>query len=128
MTWRVRWTLAGLIAVGGPQLAAAQMPPDTVGTTTPPSVTNPPAQLQLTPAQKTAILDAIHQKGANITSPKEFRAAAGEAVPPQIELYPLPDGVMQAMPETKLLRYTMVQNQVVLVDPTTMRVIDTIPK
>jgi hypothetical protein len=32
------------------------------------------------------------------------------------------------VPAAKTVKYTMVQNQVVLVDPTTMRVVDVIPQ
>jgi hypothetical protein len=40
-----------------------------------------------------------------------------------IELYMLPDDVLAANPVTKLYKYTMVQDQVVIVDPTNMRAI-----
>jgi hypothetical protein len=36
----------------------------------------------------------------------------------------LPSSAMLQSPELPSLKYTMVQNQVVLVDPTTMRIID----
>ena len=45
-------------------------------------------------------------------------------VPPSIELYLLPDNALAEVPEAKAVKYTVVQNQVVLVDPTTMRIID----
>jgi hypothetical protein len=38
----------------------------------------------------------------------------------------LPDDVLAANPAAKFYKYTMVQDQVVLVDPTHMRVIDVI--
>jgi Protein of unknown function (DUF1236) len=110
----------------GVDLAAAQtrapdgLPP-TVGAVTPAN----PAQLQLTPAQKTAILNAVREKSANVRpSPTGFPVAVGEMVPPSIELYLLPDNALAEVPEAKAVKYTVVQNQVVLVDPTTMRIID----
>lgn len=43
-----------------------------------------------------------------------------------IELYALPDDAIADSPAAKLYRYTMVQDRMVLVDPTKMRVIDVI--
>ena len=39
-----------------------------------------------------------------------------------IELYTLPDDVVADNPVTKLYKYTKVEDQIVLVDPTKMRV------
>jgi hypothetical protein len=40
-----------------------------------------------------------------------------------IELYALPDDILANNPDTKLYKFTRVDDQVVLVDPTKMRVI-----
>jgi hypothetical protein len=85
-----------------------------------------PSQLKLSPAQRTAVLNAVREDGAKITAPTNFQASVGGPVPPSIELYTLPSGAMSQSPELRVLKYTMAQNQVVLVDPTTMRVIDII--
>jgi uncharacterized protein DUF1236 len=47
-------------------------------------------------------------------------------VPPSIELYALPIAAVSQAPKARALKYTLVQNQVVLVDPTNMRVVDVI--
>ena len=65
---------------------------------------------------------------ARLLRPGLFRATPGELVPPSIELYPLPDPAMSEVPEAKNLKYTMLDNNVVLVDPLTMRVVDIIVK
>jgi hypothetical protein len=44
-------------------------------------------------------------------------------VPPMIELYMLPDDILANNPVTKLYKFTNVEDRVVLVDPTNMRVI-----
>jgi hypothetical protein len=85
-----------------------------------------PSQLKLSPAQKTAILNAVLQESAKITPPANIQVSVGGQVPPSIELYTLPSGAMAQSPELRSLKYTMAQNQVVLVDPTTMRVVDVI--
>ena len=61
-----------------------------------------------------------------MASPVNFVASVGAPVPPSIELYLLPDGVLAQVPEAKVVKYTTVQNQIVLVDPTTMRIVDVI--
>jgi hypothetical protein len=50
---------------------------------------------------------------------------AGAQVPPATELYFLPDRALATAP--KATKYTVAQNRVVLVDPTTMRVVEVIP-
>ena len=117
-----------LMLAAVPTFAGAQAPTPPAGTTTPPSVANAQAPVALTQAQKSAIVEAINQKGATAAPSLTFRAAQGEMVPPSIELYMLPDAALAQAPEAKNLKYTMVDNQVVLVDPLTMRVVDTIAK
>jgi Protein of unknown function (DUF1236) len=120
-----------LALVAGSGMAIAQTPPATPGGVDD-SITHPapPArslsQLQLTPAQRTTILNAVRQGGAKVASPVNFVASVGALVPPSIELYLLPDGVLAQVPEARVVKYTTVQNQIVLVDPTTMRVVDVI--
>jgi hypothetical protein len=122
----LRFGTLALSLVLGVGLAAAQtrapdglQPP--VGAVPPAN----PAQLQLTPAQMTAILNAVREKSASVRpSTTGFSVAVGEMVPPSIELYLLPDNALAEVPEAKAVKYTVVQNQVVLVDPTTLRIID----
>jgi hypothetical protein len=87
-----------------------------------------PLQLQLTAPQRTAILDAVRTEKKSITPPPSFIVSVGAPVPPQLELYMLPDRALATVPDAKSVKYTVVQNQVVLVDPTTMRVVDVIPQ
>ncbi len=82
-------------------------------------------KLELTAAQKSAIYQAV-RRDKNKVAPNRFATNRGAQVPPMIELYMLPDDILASNPETKLLQFTRVDNQVVLVDPTHMRVIDVI--
>jgi len=82
--------------------------------------------LQLTAPQKTAIFKAVNQERAKITPPPNFQAAVGAPVPASAELYPLPDAALAQAPAAKPYKYTFAQNQVVLIDPTTMRVVEVI--
>ncbi len=78
-------------------------------------------KLELTAAQKSAIYQAVHKDRSKV-APSHFATNVGADVPPMIELYPLPDDVLANNPVTKLYKFTRVEDQVVLVDPTKMRV------
>ena len=79
-------------------------------------------KLALTPAQRSAIYQEVHKDQSKV-APGRFAARVGAEVPPMIELYTLPDDILANNPETKLYKFTKVDDQVVLVDPTNMRVI-----
>src|SRR5262245_10214283 len=131
MSIRLRCASFALALVAGSGMAIAQTPPATPGGVDD-SITHPapPArsisQFQRTPAQRTTILNAVRQGSAKVASPVNFVASVGAPVPPSIELYLLPDGVLAQVPEARVVKYTTVQNKIVLVDPTTMRIVDVI--
>jgi Protein of unknown function (DUF1236) len=79
-------------------------------------------KLELTPAQRSAIYQEVHKDNSKV-APSRFAANVGADVPPMIELYPLPDDIVANNPDAKLYKFTRVDDQVVLVDPTKMRVI-----
>jgi hypothetical protein len=80
------------------------------------------SKLALTPSQRSAIYQEV-QTDTSKVAPSRFAAHVGAEVPPMIELYMLPDDILANSPETKLYKFTKVDDQVVLVDPTRMRVI-----
>jgi hypothetical protein len=82
-------------------------------------------KLELTAAQRGAIYAAV-SKDRSKASPQRFPAVIGAEVPPMINLYALPDDIVAGNPAAKLYECTMVGDKVVLVDPTRMRVVDTI--
>ena len=82
-------------------------------------------KLLLTPEQRVAIYQEASKDKSKV-APKDFSPVVGADVPPMIELYMLPDDATASVPAAKLYKYTMVENKVVLVDPTKMRVIDVI--
>jgi hypothetical protein len=79
-------------------------------------------KLELTPAQRSMIYQAVHRDKSKV-APSRFAASIGADVPPMIELYTLPDEVLADNPVAKLYKFTRVDDQVVLVDPTKMRVV-----
>jgi hypothetical protein len=82
-------------------------------------------KLELTAAQCSAIYAAV-SKDRSKASPQRFPAVIGAEVPPMINLYALPDDIVAGNPAAKVYECTVVGDKVVLVDPTRMRVVDTI--
>ena len=78
--------------------------------------------LDLSAAQKSAIYEEVRKNRSKV-APIRFDAHPGAEVPPMIALYPLPDAILDNDPVTKLYQFTIEENQVVLVDPTKMRVV-----
>ena len=78
----------------------------------------------LTPEQKTAIANSVRQSDRKVVVPPGVTAQIGAELPAALELYMLPDVTLAQIPSAKLYKYTVVDNRVVLVDPTTMRVVD----
>jgi len=112
--------LAGVLAffVAGADGTRAQSADTDAGS----SASEAAPTLDLSAAQRGAIYDAV-SKDRSKSAPKRFATAVGAEVPPMIELYALPDDILARNPATKLFEYTMVEDRVVLVDPTKMRVI-----
>jgi hypothetical protein len=81
-----------------------------------------PQKFELTPAQRSAIYDAVRKDKSKV-APSRFSTDVGAEVPAMIELYVLPDDILAQNPTTKFYKYTMVQDRVVLVDPTNMRIV-----
>jgi hypothetical protein len=110
-----------LVGVAGP--AVAQTPPSvSLGTA------DPSAPLALTPAEKAAIRDAVRQdaaKPSTAAAPKS-PVAIGAQLPASMALRILPDAALAQAPAAKTVQYTVIANQVILVDPTNMRVVDII--
>ena len=79
-------------------------------------------KLELTAAQRSAIYQAVSQDKGKV-APSRFPTTVGGEVPPMIELYMLPDDILANNPVTKLYKFTRVEDRVVLVDPTNMRVV-----
>ena len=88
---------------------------------------------ELTPSQRTAILHAVQlavQKERKTIRPptQGVELSVGAQVPPSMELYMLPDHILIEAPATKALKYTLLDNKVVLVDPTNLRIVDVIDR
>lgn len=92
--------------------------------TVPPGVAAPPPTLSA--AQRAAIFAAVNKEKSKVTPPLAFNPAIGAKVPPSIALYPMPDSTLAEIPSIRPYQYTVIKDQVVLVDPTTLQVVDII--
>jgi hypothetical protein len=111
----------GLVGISG--LATAQTPPSaSLG------LTDPAAPLALTPAERTSILNAVREDKSKLDAkmPLNSPVSVGVQLPASIALKILPDTALAQAPAAKTVQYTVIENQVVLVDPTNMRVVDII--
>jgi len=131
MTAMFRIVATALALLGCIVVATAQTESPGMGSSMSPGTPNvtmsPLPKLQLSAAQKSAIFEAVNQEKSKVAPPEtNFRVSMGAPIPPSIELYVLPDGALSAAPAARPYKYIVVQNQIVLVDPTTMRVVDII--
>jgi hypothetical protein len=110
----------GLAAAVEP--AGAQAPPPAVSLGT----ADPSAPLALTPAERAAIREAVRQDSAKPVAPARLPVSIGIQLPASIALRILPDAALAQAPAAKTVQYTVIGTQVVLVDPTNMRVVDII--
>lgn len=119
--------IAGPMLLAGTPPAHAQTPlpamPSTGGVG--PVSTQPEP---LTEAQKVAIVQAVQQNRRDMKVPPGVRPQVGAELPPSMELHMLPDRALADIPGAKLYRYTVVEERVVLVDPTNMRVVEVLAK
>ena len=78
----------------------------------------------LTAAQKTRIFEAVIPRSRSETT-DSIDVAVGDPVPP-VDLHPLPAEVLGQAPAARPYRYTIIADQVALIDPGTLRVVDVI--
>jgi len=127
MTNRFRFGTTALAILGTVGIAAAQAPTTTPGGAPSTSQSASPNQkVQLSAAQKTAIYNAVSKDKSKSAAPTSFQASIGGKVPASIELHALPAEAVATAQAASGYRYTMVNNQVVLVDPLNMQVVDII--
>ena len=111
--------IAGVAALG--MLAAAPAVAQTTTTTT--TRTESTGSFTIAPEKRTVIKQRF--TGAPVTTVKE-RVTVGATVPADVELMAVPDTVVTEVPTVKSYRYFRYNDDVVLVDPSTRRVVQII--
>jgi hypothetical protein len=112
--------LVGLVFGMGPAPAQSAGPDETVGPNGAVRQT-----LALTAGQKNAIYNIVIRRRVKPHA-DQMAVAVGAPVPPTIELADLPHQATADNPAAAVLKYAMVANDVVAVDPIAMRVVDVI--
>jgi hypothetical protein len=85
-------------------------------------------RLELSTAQTETIYQSISKTAKNNASPVGFRPAIGAVVPVGVVLEQVPATIAELMPQTKNLQAAMVEGEVILVDPSTSRVLTVITR
>jgi hypothetical protein len=113
---------------------AAQSNPSTALPASPPTAIDPgttslrPGQRpDLSTEQRSKIFRAV-QADKNKTARAKFPVEIGADVPPALELHSLPDDALIEVPIAKMFKCVVVDDKVVLIDPTTMRVAEVIER
>ena len=76
--------------------------------------------VEFTPEQERTIYSTVIASPVRTAPPADLRVAVGAELPGTVELYEVPAAI--DVPAARRLRYTVVDRQVVLVDPGTRRV------
>jgi hypothetical protein len=111
---------------GSAPASKSQTMPGSPSTQSSPNSMNQSGALQLSAAQKTAIFKSVTKEKVKSPPPANLSLAVGGQVPATVELYPLPANIVSSVPATKQFKYTVAQNQVVLVDPANMKIVEII--
>jgi hypothetical protein len=78
----------------------------------------------LTDAQRQEIWQGVSQQPTNEGLPVGFKAEVGGTVPGSIKMEPLPNVVSAAVPVVKSYDFAMAQGQVLIVEPSSRRIVD----
>jgi hypothetical protein len=79
------------------------------------------AVVEFTPEQEQEVYTTITRERIRTAPPAEFRARVGIEVPRSVELYEVPSSIEIA--PVRRYRYMIIEDEVVLVDPGTRRVV-----
>ena len=126
MNSHIRYGSIALALLSSVGIAAAQTTPMPPAASAPGATMTQNGALQLSAQQKTAIFKTVTKEKVKSPPPANLQLSVGSQVPASIELYPLPANIVSEVPATKQYKYTVAQNQVVLVDPTNMKVVEII--
>jgi len=84
--------------------------------------------LALSATQQKEVWKDLSRHATNQTAPSGFNAAIGTAIPSGISLYPLPRQAARDVPAVKPYRFAMLQNKVLIVNPSDKKIADVVAK
>ena len=85
-------------------------------------------KLDLSSAQQKSIWKDIGSHAANQNAPSDFNAAVGMAIPAGVSTYPLPRQAARDVPAVKPYRYAMLQDKLLIVNPSDQKIADVVTR
>jgi hypothetical protein len=82
----------------------------------------------LSSAQQKSIWNDISRHAAKQNAPSNFNAAVGAAIPAGVNTYPLPRRAARDVPAAKPYRYAMLQDRLLIVNPSDKKIADVVTK
>ena len=116
--------VAALLALSGVSAAAAKPMSGHAGN----GMSGASDTLQLSDAQQKSIWNDVSHHAANQTPPTGFDATVGAAVPAAVSTYPLPRQARRDVPALRPYRYAMMQDKVLIVNPSDHKIADVVAK
>ncbi|UFX44117.1 DUF1236 domain-containing protein [Bradyrhizobium sp. 41S5] len=117
--------VAALLALSGVSAAAAR---DTMSSHAGSKMSGASDTLQLTDAQQKSIWNDVSRHASNQTAPTGFDATVGTAVPSAVSTYPLPRQARRDVPAVRPYRYAMMQDKLLIVNPSDHKIADVVSK
>jgi hypothetical protein len=72
--------------------------------------------LQLSTEQRQSVIDAVAQLDTHQPTPKEFKAAEGESIPPTLFVHALPQPLTEKLPVLKEYMYAHLDREIAIID------------
>jgi Protein of unknown function (DUF1236) len=85
-------------------------------------------KLDLSSAQQKSIWKDISRQATNQNAPSDFNPAIGMAIPDGVNTYPLPRQAARDVPAVKPYRYAMLQDKVLIVNPSDKMIADVVTR
>jgi hypothetical protein len=85
-------------------------------------------KLDLSSAQQKSIWKDISRHATNQTGPSDFNPAVGTAIPDGVTTYPLPRRAARDVPAAKPYQYAMLQDKLLIVNPSDKMIADVVTK
>ena len=115
--------LAATLALSGVTAAAANQMSRHAAKTAAASDT-----LSLSNAQQKSIWSDVSHHASNQSAPLGFDAAVGTALPSRVSIYPMPRKAARDVPAVKPYRYAMLQDKVLIVNPSDRKIADVVTR
>ncbi len=116
--------VAAVLAVSGVSAAAATEMSSHAGN----KMSGASDTLQLSDAQQKSIWTDVSRHATNQTAPSGFNATVGAAMPSGVSTHPLPRQARRDVPAVRPYRYAMMQDKVLIVNPSDHKVADVVSK